>query len=361
MIIFKIYMKLILRNLPLLILLVALQLVLGQISALAVSEKPPELGIVLLQDGEGELSKRYERSLYEIEGLNIISVESADEKERIFRQENVQGLVVISEDFDEKMHDDGENAVMLYPAPGVTDTSVLVEYLVSEILQIRAEIVTKRALEEQGVSEVFEDSERDFDTPILTIEYEGPEIRRMPFSVPPAYGVPAILLLLAFLHAVMIVPGRDNRRMMMKESGKIIKTGIISISALSIIWIAMILIYALGMRVFYDVVVSANIVVLLIGIVLYAIAVGSIVSAIGNKIVAVWIFIFWLLFNMTLGGGLWNSGVTNPLMIPLLPVSSVVSLASSGLSVVVLFASFVVGIAVFLLIVMRKGFVYSRL
>jgi len=245
--------------------------------------------------------------------------------EDIFFQNNVQGLVVIPPWFEEYLAEGRDNAVLFYPAPGVTDPSVVVEFLSTAALLMRADVITDAALADLGIEDAAFGSSEYAARPILTLEYDGPTIQETPLATPPAFGVPALFLLLAFLHAIQIVPGRDSRRLMQRSMKSRLRVCLMALFSLMAVWICIVLVYGLWIFLYYKVFVPAPTMLSLIGIALYACTLGCVFAAVGIRPSGIWVLALWLLFNMTLGGGLWGSSITSPLMVPLLPVSSVVS------------------------------------
>ena len=351
MIEFRVFLKQALFHWPLLALLIVLQLLLGRISAVALSESLPDLEVALIREGEGPLAMKYESSLEGILGLDVVKAPSSMSREDIFFENSVQGLVVIPSWFDEYMAEGRDGALLFYPAPGVTDPSVAVEFLSTEALLIRADIIMEEAVAELGADEetapfgawAYEDK------PILVVEYEGPAIQERPLSTPPAFGVPAIFLLLAFLHAIQIVPGRDSRRLMQRGMQNRKRVCFMSLLSLMAVWVCVVMLYRLWLYFFYGVSIPAGTTLSLIGIALYACTLGGVLSVAGIRSSGTWVFVFWLLFNMTLGGGLWGSGIASPYMIPLLPVSSVVSFAgeNTAMGTIAIYVSFAACLAAF--------------
>ena len=351
MIEFRIFLKQAFFHWPLLVLLLVLQLLLGQISAVALSDSAPDLEIALISESEGALATRYETSLKKIPGLNVVKTPSSMKHEDIFFENDVQGLVVIPSWFDEYIADGRDGALIFYPAPGVTDPSVALEFLSTAALLIRADIITKEALDNLGIDNaVYDDIEYEEST-ILTVEYDGPSIQERRLVTSPAFGVPAIFLLLAFLHAIQLVPGKDSRRLMQRCTQNRRRVCLISLFSIMLVWVCVVLLYSLWMFLFYNIALQPSTVLPLIGIALYACALGGVLSVAGLRSWGIWLFVFWILFNMTLGGGLWGSGITNPFMVPLLPVLSVVSFTDSNaiFGTVAIFASIAACLALFCL------------
>ena len=325
---FKISLKSTIPYIPLLLILVICQLVLGQIGSIALGEKKPELNVALSNEATGEFAEQYLSALEGSDALTIIDVGENADREKVFDKHSVQGLVVITEDFDEKITNRKPNAVMLYPAPGIGDVSLVEEILATEIVVLRAQVMFDEAIEN------FPEAKGNkYDKPIneeqISVRYSGPPIDGRPMAAPPVFGIPALFLLLAFLHASQVVPGVDNRRMVVSGRISLLNGVFASQLALMLVWVAILGLYTLGMKIFYSVTIDALTLFAMLGLIIYMITAGGLVASSGVRRKAVYIFIPLLLLNMTLGGGLWNVGLQSPVFAPILPVASVV-LASSG-------------------------------
>jgi hypothetical protein len=328
---FSFYRKIVCRRIPLLLLVVVVQLVLGRIAAVALTEERPELKIAVAVEGESPLSERYLAALQEIEGLTVIEVELQMDREAVFRRHDPQALAVVRADFAERLEQGLGEAVLFYPAPGIADTSALEELLLTEIVLLRGEFRLAQTLADLGVppEEGREATLAEAD-PILILQYEGPAPPTTPLSIPPAWGVPALFLLLPFLHAAQIVPGKDSVRIRLKSAPVRRGAYLCSLASLWLAWGAVVACYLLGMFIFYRLKVAVPIALTFFLLACYSTFLGSIPARLGRRDLASLFFVPWLLLNMTVGGGLWNTGFTGPLTAVLLPVSAVQWADASG-------------------------------
>lgn len=325
---FKISLKSSIMYVPLLLILIVCQLALGQIGSVALGEKKPELSVALSFEGSGEYAESYLQALKDSETLKIIDVGANADKEKVFNKHSVQGLVVISENFEESITKGLPNAVYLYPAPGIGDVSLVEEMLATEIVVMRATVIFDNAMKEFPKA-IGGKHDKPIDDNQITVNYTGPPIDARPLSAPPAFGIPALFFLLAFLHASQVVPGIDSKRMLISGRISLLNGIYASQIALLIIWIIVLGVYSAGMKLIYNVALDSLTLIAFLGLIIYAITAGGLVATLGTRTKAVFIFIPILLLNMTIGGGLWNVGVQSPIFAPILPVASVV-LASSG-------------------------------
>ncbi|MDR1070170.1 MAG: hypothetical protein LBL37_05260 [Gracilibacteraceae bacterium] len=325
---YAIYLRVVGRQWPLFVLLMICQLVLGEVSSAALSEKKPELSIALAAESDGPLARRYIRALEQTPELRMIRVDPPLEREKIFAAHAVQGLVVISPQFDALIAGGQGGAVLLYPAPGVSDVSMVKEFLAVEAVMLRADVIRRDQL--QAIrAPVAEMPPAAMAEPILTIAYEGPAAAPQAFSSPPAFGLPALFLLLAFLQAAGAAPGPDNRRLLLRDSRTAARARTAFGLAAWTGWGLLTILYICGLRLFYQVAVPLPVAATLLLLAFYAVALGCLLALTGKRAWAVWVFIPWFLLNMTLGGGLWNLPLPSPLLLPLLPLGAIQA-AQSG-------------------------------
>ena len=323
----SIHLKNACRALPLLIFVLACQLLLGQMSSNAISGKKPDMKIAVSSEDSGDLTDLYIGALSRIQGLDIVGVDTPAQMQDIFDDYSFIGFVEIPEYFTDHIVQGKSRAIIFYPAPGVTDTTEVEEYLTTELAILRTRLLLDRALSSLGAppAEPMEDT-AEWD-PILTLSYYGPN-EPQPFFDAPGYGVPALFLLLAFLHSANTVTGLDNRRAIMR--GNVLRPFLAGLIPIWLVWGLLVLAYLLGMRVFYDISVDSQTSAAFFALALYSASLGGLLAMTGHRSRASLFFVPWFLLNMTLGGGLWGGGVRIPLLAPLLPVSQVLSSSSDG-------------------------------
>jgi hypothetical protein len=322
---------------PLLIFLVVCQLVLGQMSANALSARAPQFRLAVMNGAEavsgetsGELADAYVKSLQQSPELEIILVDASDSSDKVFRENDVQGLAVLDPDFDNIVRTGESDAVKLYPAPGITDVTILTEYLSSAVVIQIANLMLEEQLVKDGIAPGSVTKAVKNAEPILVLDYNSPEDAGLPLSAPPVYGVPALFLLLAFLHAAFIVPGRDTKRACLGDGRRLRRAFLSAQLVVWLTWITVTLLYLGGMWLFYHTAPRLSVFIALAGLAVFASSLGGLVAMTGKRTAAVWIFVPWLLLNMTLGGGLWTSApMPAPLQI-LLPVSLMAKSASGA-------------------------------
>ena len=354
---FRPYIKQVLFHWPLLLLLVIFQLFLGRISSVALGERTPEIVVAVCQQSPGEYADRYMEALCQIHEIELVKVAYPVNMETVFNDHSLQGLLLIPDYFDEYLLAGKSYSAIFYAAPGIADSALIEEYLTVEIALIRADIILQQQLELHdpgGVSAAPYMAGLD---DILTIEYEGPPLQGMqPFAFPPAYGVPALFLFLAFLHACQIAPGRDTRRIMLRGSQMLAKCALACTLVLWAVWATLVILYAIGLFLFFHILIDAGTLCALICLSSYAVFAGTILSATGKRAWANPIFLAWLLANMTFGGGLYGLLVNiHPALYPVLPVSAVLSASGNFTSIFVLAAACVLCLFLCFAIYQGKG------
>ena len=324
---FSIHLKTACRALPLLIFVLVCQLLLGQMSSNAISGKKPEMKIAVSKQDDGDLTERYIGALSRIEGLDIVEVGASTQMQNIFDDYSFIGFVEIPEYFTDYMLQGKSRAISFYPAPGVTDTTEIEEYLMTELAILRTRLILDRALSSLGAPPAEPMEATAEWEPILTLSYSGPN-EPQPFFDAPGYGVPALFLLLAFLHSANTVMGLDNRRAVMR--GNVLRPFLAGLIPIWLVWGLLVSAYLLGMRAIYDITVDLQTSAAMFALALYSASLGGLLAMTGHRARASLLFVPWFLLNMTLGGGLWGGGVCAPLLAPLFPVSQVLASSNEG-------------------------------
>jgi hypothetical protein len=202
-------------------------------------------------------------------------------------------------------------------APGITNVSAITELLASAALELRIEMIYKGPIPDVSKN-----------GSILSLSYDGPILSQDLSFAPPAFGIPSLFLILAFLQAASSVFGSDMRRVKQRGRAALVKSASIGLLAQISFWLLLVALYASGLWALYGIKLDAPVFASLMGLALYAASLGGLTAFIGKRRYAVAIFIPWILLNMTLGGGLWNSQSGFGSVI--LPVSAVLEQSWSG-------------------------------
>jgi hypothetical protein len=324
------FLKLSAQRVPLIVMIVACQLVLGQISSTALGERPLKLSFAIDVQGAGEYSRRFERDMMASPDFTVISIGPDETEQEVFEKGTVQCLVRAPEYFDERIRNGEDGAVTIIPAPGIANLSAINEYIAAEIISIRSGILLSDALNQLNVPKRDIDEQVGSSFPLIVPEYDGPPTEGLPFETPPRYGVPALFLLLAFLLAAQNTPGIDNRRIVLAGRRAMRRSYLYGSLSMLLLWAAAVSLYVLCMKLLYDVALPISVLFALLMAAWYAGSLGGVLAATGKRNLAAAFFVPWLLVNMTLGGGLWSNAPLSPALAPLLPVSAVVGAANGG-------------------------------
>lgn len=325
---FKLQCKALLVTVPALVLLVILQCVLGQIAAVALNNAKTDLVVAYCIEERSGYAKRFAEAIENSTVFKSISTDSLDDKTLLFETGRADAFVFIPKSFDDAITKGVHPAVTVYIAPGVTDYEIIKEYLGNQCLVFRSEALVSQVFAGRLRDSYHINSSLKSDTPIVLVEREGPLLQSGPYIVPPVYSIPALFLLLSFLHAAAFAVGSDNPRWRMRGARVLKQASLLSLLAVFCYWSVAILAYTVGMRFIYKLDVPLPVILSLFGITAFSISAGGLLAYYGKRHLSVWIFVPLLLLNMTVGGGLWNA-VDTSIKFPLvLPITAVLTSAT---------------------------------
>lgn len=282
------------------------------------------MSFALWQEEHSELSDQYVQSLYANTLLHIQCVDSFEEKDAMFQKGIVPYFVVIPKGFDKKITNGDKEAVLLYLAPGQWNVTLLQECLSNDILLLRARYLIQSSAQEVGLAP--RPPNKNENAPqLVVVDYEGPLLQKQAGLSPPAYGVPSLFWLLAFLHSAAFIPGLDFKRMLMHGQKKLLLSAACSFAPLVVCWSTVLLCYIMGLKQFLGITPEPQLIYSMFGLVYYALAGGALLAFTGKRKLAVTIFVPILFLNMTIGGALWNAHSQELLLPIILPVTAVLS------------------------------------
>ncbi|MDR2714835.1 MAG: hypothetical protein LBB42_04880 [Coriobacteriales bacterium] len=332
--------------LPLLVLIVLFQLLMAQTSSYVLSESVPPLSLAVQQLSDDELSNELVFDLAQVSSFEVVDVDAALKPDEVFRQQRVQGLLVVSQDFNERLTAGNRAAVTLYSAPGITNSEFAREQVAEAIMQLRARFALTSALDSLGLETTF--GSEIPTTDLLDVVYEGPLLQGSTdgsssaqlASAAPVFGVAALLLLLAFLHAALSVPTRDDKRILMRGRRTYAQQLCVSLLVVWVVWLLVIALYVAATTLLVGKAPGALTCLGFIAIMIYCSVLGALLAQFMGRHTASWVFLPLFLFSMTIGGGLWVNITLSPLFSPLVPVACVVTSGSAALlGITILFAA----------------------
>ena len=342
---------------PLLTLVLALMLLLGQASSYVLADRNPPLSIAVQIQGEALsddasiagtddagaansgaadniLAIDFVQVLSATQGLEVIEVPSSQSPEEVFGQHRVQGLVVISADFTERILQGRHSPVMLHSAPGITNIGFARELVASAILQVKARSELERALEAIGLEEAISEAIEPYD--LFEVIYEGPLLQTTLEGSTPAFGVSALLVLLAFLQAALTIPTRENKRLLVYGSGAYLQKLAGSFLVIWLVWLVLCVLFFGFLALLTGAAPSMFALLGFLAIAFYVSVLAALLAQFLGRHATSWVFIPLFLFNMTIGGGLWGSAVVSPLLAPLTPVSVVSAIGDESLTGIIM-------------------------
>ena len=307
----------------LLLVVVGLQLVMGQTSSYVLADHEPPLGIAVQQKSDDPLSHELVENLTNAPSLEIIIVDNRLSPEEVFKQVRVQGLIIIPSGYELNIEQGIRSPVQLIPAPGITDRNFAREQVANVIMQLRARYDLVFALGNLGM--VYDFEARASETDLLEVVYEGPAFQSSPLEAKPVYGVSALLILIAFLHSALTVPTREDKRVIMRGKTAFLQQFCVSLVMVWLVWLVLITLYFVLMTVLVGALFDIWTCLGFIAIMLYVSLLAALLAQFIGKHAASCVFLPLFLLNMTLGGGLWENVSVTSLLSPLVPVVAVVA------------------------------------
>jgi hypothetical protein len=324
-------MKRILMLWPFLVLIIICQIVFGFLASFALRDQSPQLILAVYTEDHGDSFMRFKQGLEAIPELSLIEVDSEELAKQMTENQKVLGAVIVDKDLKSRITK-GRNAVRFIPAPGSSGGLVVKEHVAAALVALRAEDRYRREIEDLGGTAVDLQSVYE---PVLSVEYIGPQLLANNSGLTPGYGVPALFILIMTLFGALTLPGADSKRTLLHGGISLIMDFFSGIAALLTLGVFTISIFFFSCYFMYDVTPTLPAIFAYVSLSFYCAAFGGLIAALGLKRIAVWIFIPWLLLNMTLGGGLWGVSFLTPVTRLFLPLEQVLICCAGNASAVV--------------------------
>jgi hypothetical protein len=330
---------------PLLLIVVAFQLVLGQTSSTVLADRQPPLSIAVQQQADDAYSTELVEDLGAVDNFEVIEVDTALSSDEVFRNNHVQGLLVVPADFGQGIEQGDRTPVMLYPAPGISNPDFAKEQIATTIMQLRARHDLTLALQELGEQDALKGDLTPTD--LLDVVYQGPALQNKPLETPPVYGISALLILLAFLHTALIIPTHEDKRLRIQGRQAYRRQFLASLLVVWLVWLVVILLYFGFLWIVLNAPPDPLIIFGFVAIMLFSSLLAALLAQLFGRYATSWVFLPWFILNMTIGGGIWGQVALSPLLSPLVPVASVATPASASFAgVVLLFVGAALALAV---------------
>jgi hypothetical protein len=304
---------------------VGFQLVLGQTSSAVLAEREPPLSIAVQRVGDDALSHELVDDLASVANLEVIEADPTLKPDEVFRAHRVQGLLLIPEDFGALIEAGRRSPVTLYTAPGILNDSFAREQVANTVTKLRARHDLAYALEKLGADPSLASDTNTAD--LLDVVYEGPALtsgtQGSTRQVILAHGLSALLILLAYPHAALTVPTREDKRLLVHGRRAFIQQLGASLLVVWLVWLAISVLYLVLMAALLGAAFDPFSCLGFFAIVLYASSLAALLAQFLGRHMASWVFLPLFLLNMTIGGGLWGELTLSPLLSPLVPVAAV--------------------------------------
>jgi len=352
--------------LPLLLLVVLFQIVLGQTSSAVLGGHQPPLALAVQSKTSDEYSTAMVDKLSSLPEIEVIEVDPALDEDAVFSRYKVQGLVVLPNDFGERISQGSRVQVFYLSAPGITNSSFGREQVADAVVQLQSQHALDVALADLGIDYQYGEKFESID--LLDTVYEGPALQgnssqgapsqSNPLDAAPVFGVAGLLLLLAYLHAAFILPAPSDRRIVALGRRAYLRQWTAALFSVLLVWLLMVVLYFLLLHVLVGFTPSVTLCVGFCAIVVFSALLAALFSQLFDRVVATWIFLPLFILNTTIGGGLWGQVTLSPAFAFIAPVSTVVASAASALLGVEVLAA--ASIFAFLATLISIGVRFSR-
>ena len=316
---YTLHIKRILTMWPLLVLILICQIGLGYLASFALRDQTPQLILAVYTEDKGDSFTRFKESLAAIPELTLIEADSEAAVKKMARRQEVLGAVIIDKDLNARITK-GRNAVRFVPSPGSAGGRVVKEHVAAAVVALKAEDSYRREI--RGLGGEAADLRSVYE-PVLTVKYDGPPLLINTSSFSPGYGIPALFILILSLFGALTLPGPDSRRALLKGVASLFKDFVSGMAALLTLGAFILSAFFISCRFLYDAPPSLVAIVSFAALCIYCVSFGALIAALNLRKIAVWIFIPWLLLNMTLGGGLWGIPFSAPIVGLFLPITQV--------------------------------------
>ena len=151
--------------------LAALMLMFAAVSSVYTAKRRDKVAVACVDECGGELSAALISALSEAPGLDITEVNDRARAEDEMLAGRVEGILIVSPDYDEKMPSGGEGLIEIITAPGSVSAELIRETAAGRLIAQRSRVQVLNKLAEDG----FDDS--GFDA--YAAEFEAPTLYRI--------------------------------------------------------------------------------------------------------------------------------------------------------------------------------------
>lgn len=315
----KIYAKQLLPHSLIILLIVVGQLAISRMNQLFVNSTIPPTALEVYVAKESKLTDTLLNKLEKVPEISLKKVSSLDESD--LKTKDIQGILVIPKNFDEALKADQHKIVKVLIANGIQDTTAINEAVSTNLIQMKSELLLDDSLTKNHIS-LTKDEQTDLaDDLLLEVQYVNGQSRRSLGSNRLSIGIITLFILVAVLYGSSFLPSLDSRRLRMYAPVSLVKNQSAAMMDLLLLWSLEIGLFLVGVKFLLKTTLPTEDILLLFGVLVYALSFSLLLVNIGLRELVSFLFVPWLILNMTLGGGLWNVPTTLSWLHPLLPVA----------------------------------------
>lgn len=270
---------------------------------------PDDIFLMVVDKDNSQASKKFQEYLIENAGLELKTVPSFSTE--LLTNESYQGVLVIEKNFGENLPYQKKLGSLYYTA-GIKDNTAIYELVMSTIIQMKSKIsyqvASQKYLKEAeqpntGIQDLFVLEYKDTSGALVKASESA-----KPVTSQLNLALGSVFFICSFLFAKTYLPDSSTRRLRFYGRKNLLKQQLIGIGLLSYLFILAVLVASVVGVLIFPIQFDKNATILLLGVAEYGLCLGWLFINASLKSKMEWLFIPWLLLNMTLGGGLW--GVT---------------------------------------------------
>ena len=295
----------------LMLILIICPIVFGYFSSYALSERALDFHIAVYDADNSVESVEFVNALPRLQSINITVVEDEIAGEALTSSRAVEGMLVIKPGFGSDIRKSARVEMLEYTsAPGTNSSEFMREAFSLVLIHMRSEILLLDALSdlsEQAVVDGRLALAAYVGEPVVSVVFHSELPPLTTLFVAPRHGLAAVFMTLAFLTAVFLLPGKSQEFLDIYGKKAIVLDYAARCVAVLITFLGAIALYFVGCMLIYGTSPSWVEVIALAALTLFCVGLGAVVALlVQDKRSGIYIYIPFLLLNMTLGGAVWG-------------------------------------------------------
>jgi len=295
----------------LMLILIVCPIVFGYFSSYALSERTFDLHIAVYDADNSVESAEFINVLARLHSINTTVVEDEAVAVALTNNRAVEGMLTIKPGFGSGIRESARDEMLEYTtAPGTNTSEFMREAFSLVLIHMRAEILLLDALSdlsEQAVVEGRLALSAYVGEPVVSVVFHSELPPPTTLFVAPRHGLAAVFMTLAFLAAVFLLPEKGQDFLNIYGNKAIILDYTARCAAVLITFFGAIVLYFVGCMLIYGTNPSLVEVMALVALTLFCVGLGAVVALlVQDKRSGIYIYIPFLLINMTLGGAVWG-------------------------------------------------------